>query len=105
MLKPKDMGKALSISPAMVSRLATDIEQARLHTFHKTALGSYLFSEDERIVLEEYLFLLTYFGRKKEALEMLPFQLEASFEAAPNWFRYLKKGAELTEQYETNPLN
>lgn len=91
-LKPKDIAQTLNTPPDKISGLAQDIEQARLYTFHRTPLGSFLFEEKDIAILKEYQDLLFFFQRKKEALEMLEHELSYRFEEGDNvygWTRYL----------------
>lgn len=92
-LKPKDVAKTLNTSPTKVSMFATDIEQARVYTFTKTALGSFLFQEKDIEILKEYGDLMRFFNRKKEALEMLSQQVKAmpvEQDKRPDWSKYLR---------------
>lgn len=92
-LKPKDVAKTLNTSPTRISAFATDIEQARVYSFSKTALGSFLFQEKDIVVLKEYGDLMRFFNRKKEALEMLSQQVKVmpvDQDKRPEWAKYLR---------------
>lgn len=78
-LKPKDVAKTLNTPPDKVSAFAQDIEEARLYTFHRTPLGSYLFQEQDIRILKEYQDLLVFFQRKKEALQILDQEMQYLF--------------------------
>lgn len=92
-LKPKDIAKTLNTPPDKISVFAHDIEQARLHTFHRTPLGSYLFQEKDIVILKEYHDLMYFFQRKKDALEMLHAEMKEFVDEQDDetlaWTRYL----------------
>lgn len=98
-LKPKDVAKTLNAPPDKVSVFAQDIEQARLHTFHRTPLGSYLFEEKDLRILKEYHDLMFFFQRKKEALEMLHQEMaelsDEQEETTLAWTRHLHNAKNL----------
>lgn len=92
LLKPKDLSKELDIPAYKISTMAKDIENAQLHTFTKTSLGSFQFEEKDKIVLEEYYQLINFFKKKRYALEMLEQQLILKLpqeESEPEWMKFL----------------
>lgn len=92
LLKPKDVGMQLNTPPEKISVFAHEIENARLHTFPKTALGSFLFEEKDVEILKEYHDLTFFFRKKKEALHMLHQSLlyaENETQGYPEWTRFL----------------
>lgn len=76
-LKPKDVAERLEIKPYRVSILAQDLENHNCYKFDTTPLGSFLFHEKDVEILKQYMESLIFFKKKKEAIQMLKFQLDS----------------------------
>lgn len=92
LLKPKDIAKKLNTPPEKISNFARDIENAQIHVFERTPLGSLLFREKDIEILKEYNDLMYFFRYKNQALEMLNHEIDNLVERKeekPEWMKML----------------
>lgn len=91
LMKPKDVARQLNITPRQAAKHANEIEEADLHTFNRTPLGSVLFEENEIEMLRDYDEIKMFFDKKAEAQEIFKEKLMSQEvePSEPEWFKYL----------------